>query len=268
MKLIVKSSEMPIDIKFVNALTSFLFGLFILLLVLSGFQYVIKNKIKNLDAITIRGDVVRNDILSISDNISNKIYGNFYNVDLKKTKQVFESTPWVSRAVVKRVYPSQVEVTLSEYKSKAIWGAREDMKLVDDAGKIFDVGADEDEYDSLPQLIGPEGQGKLMLDMYKEIASALHPLKGTVRKLELNVRGSWIATLDGGAHIELGRGSMVDLIDRISKFSLSVENLLTKLNKKSLDIQYVDLRHSDGYAMRMHGVSTLDSTLATVLSKK
>jgi cell division protein FtsQ len=265
---IIKSSEVPADIKFVNGLTSLLFVLFIFLLTFSGFQYVIKNKIKNLDAITIRGDVLHNDNISISDNISNKIYGNFYNIDLKKTKQVFESTPWVSHAVVKRVYPSQVEVTLSEYKSKAIWGAREDMKLIDDTGKIFDVGADEDEYESLPQLIGPEGQGKLMLNMYKEVSSALHPIKGTLRNLELNARGSWIATLDGGAHIELGRGNTVDAIDRVVKFSLSVEKMLTKFNKKLLDIQYVDLRHSDGYAMRMHGVSTLDSTLTTASFKK
>ena len=43
---------------------------------------------------------------------------------------------------------------------------------------------------------------------------------------------------------------------------------MTKLNKKSLDIQYVDLRHSDGYAVRMDGVSTLDSTLPTASLKK
>lgn len=268
MKLIVKSSEMPADIKFVNGLTRSLFGLFVLLLLLNGFQYVIKNKVKNLDAIAIRGDVIHNDTSSIKDSISNKINGNFYNLDLKKTKQVFESTPWISHAVVKRVYPSQVEVTLSEYKSKAIWGAPEDMKLVDDVGKIFEVAADADEYQSLPQLIGPDGQGKLMLNMYKDVSSALHPLKSNLKNLELNSRGSWIATLDGGAHIELGRGNTVDVIDRARKFSLNVEKMLTKLNKKSMDIQYVDLRHSDGYAMRMHGVSTLDSTLTTASIKK
>jgi cell division protein FtsQ len=89
-----------------------------------------------------------------------------------------------------------------------------------------------------------------------------------LRNLELNARGSWIATLDGGAHIELGRGNTVDVIDRVGKFSSSVERMLTKFDKKALDIQYVDLRHSDGFAMRMHGVSTLDSTLATASLKK
>jgi cell division protein FtsQ len=268
MKSIAKLSEIPADIKFVYGLTNSLFGLFILLLVLSGFQYVVKNNIKNLDALTIRGEVAHNDISSISDFTSKNIYGNFYNFNLQNTKQIFESSPWISHAVVKRVYPNHVEVTLREYKSKAIWGARENMRLVDEAGKIFEVGVDEDEDESLPQLIGPEGQGNLMLKMYKDVSNALQPLKGTLQKLELNARGSWIATLEGGAHIELGRGNAVDVVDRTGKFSASVEKMLTKLNKKSWDIQYVDLRHSDGYAMRMQGVSTLDSTLPTASLKK
>ncbi len=268
MKSIAKLAEVPADIKFVNGLTNSLFGVFILLLILSGFQYIAKNNIKNLDTLKIKGDVVHNDISSISNYISKKIYGNFYNLNLEKTKQIFESTPWVSHAVVKRVYPNHIEVTLSEYKSKAIWGARGDMRLVDEVGKIFEVGADEDEYESLPQLIGPEGQSKLMLKMYKDVSNVLQPLNSTLRNLELNTRGSWIAILDSGAHIELGRGNTVDVVDRVGKFSVSVEKMLTKLNKKSLDIQYVDLRHSDGYAMRMHGVSTLDSTLPTESLKK
>lgn len=264
----VELSEIPADIKLMNGLTNSLFILFILLLIFSGFQYVIKNNIKNFDMLSIRGDLVHNDISSLSDSISKKIYGNFYNLNLEKTKQIFESTPWISHAVVRRVYPNHVQVTLSEYKSKAVWGAREDMRLVDEAGKIFEVAVNEDEDESLPQLIGPEGQGKLMLKMYKEVSTALQPLKSTLQTLELNARGSWIATLDGGAHIELGRGNTVDVVNRIDKFSVSAEKMLTKLNRKSADIQYVDLRYSDGYAVRMHGLSTLDSTLPAALLKK
>jgi cell division protein FtsQ len=159
-------------------------------------------------------------------------------------------------------------VKLSEYKAKAVWGAREDMKLVDETGVIFEANIEDDEYDQMPQLIGPEGQGKLMLDMYKDVSMALSPLKNKLKILELNVRGSWVATLDGGAHIELGRGSTIDVIDRISKFSMGAEQVVIKLNKKMMDIQYVDLRHSEGYAMRMQGISTVDLTAGTASPKK
>lgn len=267
MKAKVLLPQIPTDIKFVIGLTNVLVGLFFILMSLSAFQFIAKNKIKNLDAITIKGNIVHTDISSVRDVINN-INGNFYSINLANAKNIFESTPWINRAVVKRVYPSQIEVLLSEYKPKAVWGASDEMKLVDDMGTIFEANAEEDDYESLPHLIGPEGQGKLMLNMYKEVSSALNPLKSRLKNLELNARGSWIATLDSGARIELGRGNTVDVIDRVAKFSAGAERMLTKLNKKSIDIQYVDLRHSDGYAMRMHGISTLDLAIAATSLKK
>jgi cell division protein FtsQ len=272
----INALEIPDDIKLVNWLSSALLFFFILLAALSGFQYLSKNTIKNLDEITIKGDINYSDVASIRSNIISNIVGNFYNMDLNKTKQIFESISWINQAVVKRVYPSKIEVRLTEYKPKAIWGVREDMKLVDDSGAIFDANAnanananaEEEEFDLMPQLIGPEGQGKLMLDMYRVVAMALEPLKNKLKILELNTRGSWIATLEGGAHIELGRGSAADVVNRANKFSAGAELMLAKLNKRVIDIQYVDLRHAEGYALRMHGVSTLDLTVANKSSKK
>lgn len=268
MKKIATTLKIPADIKFVNGMSSVLLGFFLFLVVLSSFEYVLKNKMKNLDAISIKGDILHNDISTIRHHITSKVSGNFYSINLIKTKQIFEAIPWINQAVVKRVYPGQVEVKLSEYKSKALWGAREDMKLVDEKGAIFEANTEDDEYDQMPQLIGPDGQGKFMLDMYKDVSIALNPLKNKLKILELNARGSWVATLDGGAHIELGRGSAIDVIDRVSKFSMGAEPILTKLNKRPIDIQYVDLRHSEGYAMRMHGVSTLDLTAGNASLKK
>lgn len=264
----INTLEMPGDIKFINWLSYVLLCFFLLLVALNGFQYLSKNVIKNLDSITIKGNINHSNSSSIRSNIISNVAGNFYNIDLDKTKQIFESISWINQAVVRRVYPNQIEVRLTEFKPKAIWGVREDMKLVDDSGAIFEANAEEDEYDLMPQLIGPEGQGKLMLDMYKVVAMALEPLKIKLKILELNTRGSWIATLEGGAHIELGRGSATVVADRINKFSTGAEQMLTKLNKKIIDIQYVDLRHAEGYAMRMHGVSTLDLTVANKSSKK
>jgi cell division protein FtsQ len=250
--------ELPNDIKYINWVTNAFFGLFVLLVIVSGIQYYIKYKINNLNAIAIKGDVIHNDISSIRNQMGSNVRGNFYSIDLIKTKQTFESMSWISQAVVKRVYPSQIEVKLSEFKPKAIWGPREDLKLVDDNGVVFEANADEDEYDQMLQFIGPDGQGKLMLDMSKDLFIALDPLQNKLKTLELNARGSWIAFLEGGAQIELGRGNKADVVERAKKFALGVEQILAKLNKKAIDIQYIDLRHSDGYAMRIHGVTTLE----------
>ena len=268
MKKIDNTLEIPVDIKFVNGLSSVLFFIFMFFFALCIFEYFFKNKMQNLNGINIKGDILHSDIISIKNNIISNVSGNFYSINLVKTKQIFETTPWVSQAIVKRVYPSHIEVKLSEYKSEAIWGAREDLKLVDEKGVIFEASSEHDELDYMPQLIGPEGQGKFMLDMYKEVSNAISPLKQKLKILELNARGTWVATLESGAQIELGRGRTVDVIDRISKFATGSEQILIKLNKKPIDIEYVDLRHSEGYAIRMHGVSTLDLITQNTSLKK
>lgn len=264
----INSVEIPADIKYINGLSNTLYCLFILILLSGVIQYLIKNKINNLSGIIIKGNLPHNDISSIRNQISSNIHGNYYNINLFKTKQVFESVTWINQAVVKRVYPNQIEVKLSEFKAKAIWGNREDLKLVDDSGFVFEANADTEEYELMPQFIGIDGQSKVILDMYKHLSIGFAPLQYRVKILELNARGSWIATLDGGAHIELGRGNVTEIVGRAIKFSAGAENILNKLNKKLIDIQYADLRHSDGYALRILGVSTIDLSAANSTIKK
>jgi cell division protein FtsQ len=262
------SIELPVDIKFINGLSNVLFCLFAFLVMGNIVQYLVKNKINNLSGIVVKGNVIHNDIMSIRNEIGAKILGNFYNIDLIKTKQTFESMAWVNQAVVRRVYPSQIEVRLSEYKPKAIWGSRDDFKLVDENGIVFEVTFEDEEQDELPQFIGSEGQSKAILDMHKELVPLFTSLKYQITGLELNARGSWIATLGGGARIELGRGNSVEVIGRAQKFVNGAELMLEKLNKKIADVEYIDLRHTDGYAIRLRGVTTMDLSTANTFIKK
>jgi cell division protein FtsQ len=268
MTKIINPQEMPTDIKYINGLSYALICLFALLMIGNLVQYLVKNKINNLNGVVIKGNVTHNNISSIRNQLHSNVHGNFYSLDLLKAKQAFESINWVNQAVVKRVYPNHIEVKLSEFKPKAIWGIREDLKLVDDSGIIFEASADDEEYDQMPQFIGSEGQSKVLLDMYKDLVISFAPLHNKLKVLELNARGSWIATLEGGIQIELGRGSATDVIGRAQKFASGVDQLLAKLNKKASDIEYIDLRHTDSYAMRMHGMTTLDLTAANASIKK
>lgn len=260
--------KIPSDVKYLNFMSNVLFGMFLVLLFAVGFQNYLITKIKNLESMIVIGDVSHSDARSLRNHITSNLRGNFYSIDLRNAKKTFETITWVSQAVVKRVYPNQISVQLTEFKPKAVWGAREDMRLVDGQGVIFEAGVEDDEYEAMPQLIGPEGQGKLMVSMYGNLTEVLSPLQTKLKVLELNARGSWIATLERGAQIELGRGNATDVIARANKFSIGAEKMLLKLNKKVMDMQYVDLRHSEGYAIRMHGVTTVDAGTANTTIKK
>ena len=59
--------------------------------------------------------------------------------------------------------------------------------------------------------------------------------------------------LDTGAVIELGRGSPTEVLARCQQFVATVGQFTAQYQRP---VQYADLRHRDGYALRLRGVST------------
>jgi cell division protein FtsQ len=76
--------------------------------------------------------------------------------------------------------------------------------------------------------------------------------------LALTDRGSWRAKLAHGGVIELGRGSVDDVMARMQRVSKTLAQVTQKLGRKVTAIESADLRHDNGYAIRVRGVSTQD----------
>lgn len=262
------SEEKPFDIQVLNWMSAFLYGFFILLVVLGLFIYFVESASLNLRGIIIRGDVYHHNVTSLRNTVVPNLKGNFYTINLSKSKSAFESLPWISKASVKRVFPHQIEVVLQEHRAVAAWGARNDSKMVNNAGLIFDAGLDDEETEGLPQFIGPDDQSELVLNMYRHLIPLLEPLRVKLVKLELSARGSWRVVLEGGALIELGRGPVDTVTERVQRLTHTLEQVVSKFNRNSNALQYADLRHSDGYALKLYGVSTVSYPDKTALVKQ
>jgi len=76
--------------------------------------------------------------------------------------------------------------------------------------------------------------------------------------LELTERGSWRAYLKQGAVIELGRGDVVEVTTRMQRVDQTLVAVAQKLGRNLKSLQSLDLRHDNGYAIRLQGVSTID----------
>ncbi|MDO8767936.1 MAG: cell division protein FtsQ/DivIB [Burkholderiaceae bacterium] len=260
--------EMPFDIKVLTWAGTFLYVLFILMVLIGLITWMVASTSLNLRGMVIRGDVFHHNAASFRTSIVPNLKGNFYTINMNHAQNAFEALPWVSKASVKRVFPQRIEVILKEHKAVALWGMRDDSKMVSNSGLVFDSGIDDEESESFPQFIGPEGQSELMLSMYRHLIPILEPLSMKLVKLELSMRGSWSVVLDGGAIIELGRGSVDMVSERVKRFSRTLGQVVSKFNRGAGALQYADLRHSDGYALRLNGVSTGGVSDATSLVKK
>jgi cell division protein FtsQ len=217
-------------------------------------------------SISVDGDVARNSVSTIRANAAPKLAGNFMTMDLRTVRRAFESVPWVRLAVVSRVWPNRLRVRLEEHRPVAIWGGESSAdRLVNSFGEVFEANLGDVEDDALPTLSGPDGSSAHVLAMLGRVAAALAPLGADVEALALSGRGSWQATLDSGAVVELGRGSDDDVIARAARFVGTVDQVTSRYHRP---LESADLRHNEGYAVRLKGVATTTAAEADKQAKK
>jgi cell division protein FtsQ len=252
----------PVDVKLMNLAVAVLVLVFVALCAMATVRSVSRSRAFDIQGITVTGDSRHNNSLTLRANVAPRIAGTFFTVDLARVRAAFEAAPWVRSAVVHREYPNRLRVSLQEHEPVALWGneggesGQSDARLVNSFGEVFEANLGEVEQDSLPLLSGPDGQSAEVLAMYRSIAPLFTGLDMAIEKLQLSGRGSWSVRLDAGAEIELGRGSPQEVTLRVDRFLKTLTQVVSRFGRAANAIESADLRHENGYAIRLRGVST------------
>ncbi|AWI54654.1 cell division protein FtsQ [Aquabacterium olei] len=249
--------ETPMDVRWMNtAAIALAIGLVGLLLA-AGLLRLSRLPYFQIDRIEIGGDLERNNLATVRANAVHRLQGSFFDIDLQKSREVFEAVPWVRKAVVRRVWPNELRVTLEEHRPAAYW-FREDQEdqLVNTLGEVFDANLGDVEDERLPVLRGPAHstgeESARMLAMLRALKPLLAPL-GEIQTLRLTARGSWSVLLDSEARIELGRGTDDEVLARGARF---VQTLPALQRQYPAPLEQADLRYPQGYAVKLRGTST------------
>ena len=246
----------PFDVRMMNATAATLFVLFTLMAIAALTTWAANHGLFAISVVTVNGDVTHNNAITLRANVVPRLAGSFLTVDLARTRAAFESVPWVRRAVVRREFPNRLKVTLQEHRAVALWGPEGDSRLLNAFGEVFEANAGEVEHEALPRLSGPPGQEPQVLAQYQMLAPQFEALDLSIEQLELSGRGSWIARLDTGAVIELGRGTEEEVRARTARFLKTLTQVTSRYQRRPDAVETADLRHADGYALRLRGVST------------
>lgn len=261
--------ETPQDVLWMNAAASALLVVAIGLLLAAGITKLTRLPYFNLQKVQLEGDLERNNLATVRANVVPRMHGGFFNVNLNRSREIFESVPWVRKAVVRRVWPNELRVVLEEHRPAAYWHHDDsEDQLVNTYGEVFDANLGDVEDEHLPTLEAPlnptAGEAKAMLDMLQRLKPVLAPL-GEIDTLKLTERGSWSVELDDDASIELGRGSPDEVVARADRF---VRTLPELKRQYPAPLAHADLRYPEGYAVKLRGLTTLqDGQKAPVIKK-
>jgi cell division protein FtsQ len=248
----------PVDVKLMNMAMVALLLVFAGLCAVAAVRSFSRMHAFDIQAISVVGDTLHNNSVTLRANVAPRIAGTFFTVDLAKVRAAFEAAPWVRRAVVHRDFPNRLRVTLQEHQPVALWGGEGEARLVDSFGDVFEANVGEVEQDGLPTLIGPDGQSAEMLTMYRALAPLFSAQEMPIEELELSGRGSWSVRLEAGTEIELGRGNTDEVVTRANRFLKTLTQVVSRYGRQANAIESADLRHENGYAIRLRGVSTTE----------
>ncbi|MCU0966646.1 MAG: cell division protein FtsQ/DivIB [Burkholderiaceae bacterium] len=245
---------MPFDIRLMNGVASTLYLLVALALLAAALLWLTRSPGLSFRVIQLEGELQRNSVATIRANATPRLAGNFVSMDLDKARAAFEGVPWVRQATLRRIWPDRLAVRLDEHHPVALWqGEDGNERLVNEFGEVFEANVGEVEDEKLPQFSGPEGSSAAMLSLYRRLMPLFAAQRLEPVTMQLSGRGSWSLELDSGAAVVLGRGSEDELVARSERFLRTVSQITSRFQR---DLEYADLRHADGYAVRLRGITT------------
>ena len=251
------SLPLPTDVRLMNLAAGLLSMAFVVLSLGGAAWWVLRHPAFAIQSITVQGEVVRSHAASFRNHVVPQLNGNFFTLNLAQAQQAFQSVPWVREAVVHRVFPGQLRTVVAEHQPMATWGEEGGNFMVNEQGQVFEAPVEDVDIEKLPRMQGPDGTSVLVTRIYRVMSPLFETLDFRLEKIELTARGSWRVWTDSGALVELGRGTEAELMQRVDLLLRTLPQVTGRYNRTPMALLGADLRHKDGYALRLRGVSTL-----------
>jgi cell division protein FtsQ len=203
--------------------------------------------------IQLEGDLARNSVPTIRANAAPR-WPATSSASTWRGARAFETVPWVRRAVVRRVWPDRLGCAWKSTAPLALWADDGNDRLVNSQGEVFEANVGDVEDDQPAHaLSGPEGSAAQMLALAPAAAAGVRRLDADPAAARAVGPRLVAAAARQRRHAGTGprqRGRTGGAHERF------VRTLPRSARAGSAPLLYADLRHTDGYAVRLRGVST------------
>ncbi len=148
--------------------------------------------------------------------------------------------PWVENVSIRRVWPGQLKIQITEQIPVARWGSQ---SLMNERTEVFSPSPNSFPQ-GLPLLSGPQDSQAEVWQAYHHFNQVFAPLDLQVMAVQLSTRHSWQFLLSNGIEVVLGRE---ELESRLRRFIKLYPRLFAA---RADEIAQVDLRYPNGFAVK------------------
>jgi len=164
----------------------------------------------------------------------------FFNLNVSSIRSRLETHPWIANVEVKRVWPNNLVLGITEEVAIARWGQ---AGLLNQYAKIF-TPDQIDSMASLPLLSGPDGSQTIMMEQYQILNQLLFPVGLRLERLTLSNRNSWELGVNEGVKIVVGKTNVRERVKRL------IDIYDSQIRNDIAVIETIDLRYSNGFSVK------------------
>jgi cell division protein FtsQ len=199
-----------------------------------------------IDAVTVAGRFARVSAADVERAVKQKVRNvGLVSVDLETVRDAIESIPWVDSVTVQRAWPHGLAVVVKEQVAAARW---REKGLLNTRGELFVSDARHVPLE-LAQLSGPDGSESEVAQRYLTSQGRIAEAGMRITALRLDARGAWEFDLASGVTVRLGRRQIDERFERFMTTAVKV------VSQRSDEIEYVDMRYTNGFAIGWKGAS-------------
>jgi cell division protein FtsQ len=224
-----------------------------------GISYLVQNHtLLPIKTIQLSGTFQHIDQQEIEKALSPFVGEGFFSLDIQKVRNSLNDKSWAESVSIRRVWPDRVMIKIVEKKPLARWDADH---LLSDKAKIFKANVNGKAFEHLPQVYGSNVEPKQVLQQYYDYSEQFRLLNEAISQINIDSRGAVDIKLSNGFKIKLGR----DRVD--SKLERLVSIYAQQIGPRRTEIQQLDLRYSNGFAVVWKKEALIDRNEATLWRK-
>lgn len=226
--------NLPGRINWLNPLV--LTGVFVLLV--AGYKLIQPLFFWPVDGVRVLGTIDHVEKKRLQFVLADTLASGFLASDMNEVKKGVESLPWVAEAQVKRVWPEQIEVAVTEKQPVANWLQNGLL----DSNLVAFFPATRPDFSDLPKLAGPPGSEKEVWAFYEKLRERLLVSELSVDVVSLARHGAWSVHIEDGPWLLLGKEQTFERLERISAVHSS-------LKARWEEVRLIDLRYPNGFSV-------------------
>ena len=219
----------------------------LLLIIIIFIAFIIKNNLNNgktyfqITDITIDLKNIENSSVDDIREVAKKYVRSksFFNVDINYLQSKIENIDWISSANIRRSYPNEIIIFVTEHIPIAIWNNKD---YLNQYGEIFTENKKNNKF---PILISKNNKNKIIFEYLSLFSNDLirHNINEKVLKIIEDDIRSISVILSSGITIKLGSKNVKEKIDIFFK-------VYQTLNSSDLSkMRYIDMRYSNGFSV-------------------